>query len=107
MGLEVGKTLAHVHTLARTSVRVICMQALLNAFVLDSSRAHLWLPAAVLLRFGFYGILRHSEFTNVVRRQIVLPSQSWMGFGRQIVVAISEPKTRSYGPRMLFSMFEK
>ena len=69
-------------------------QAILNGFVLDTPRTHLWIPVAVFLRLGFFGLLRPGEFTNLVRRQLVLPSQNYLGFGEQLVFAFESRSGR-------------
>lgn len=90
--------------LPRPGLDALFAQAILNAFILDTPRAHLWIPVAVLLRLAFFGLLRPGEFTNLVRRQLVLPSQNYLGFGEQLVIAIESPKTRRFAARVQFAI---
>ena len=66
-------------------------------------RAWLWLPFAVVLRWGFHALLRSGEFLGAARGHVTLPSQALLGFGQRVDVAILDPKNRRAGGRFQFA----
>ena len=65
-------------------LNAFCTTALLLGFELDPSRASLWLPAAILMRAGYLGVLRPREVGDLRVGRVMLPRGS-LGVGRSIV----------------------
>jgi hypothetical protein len=55
-----------------------------------------WLAVAVLLRLGFFGLLRPTEIRTLRRKDLALPSDICLGTAGQLVIAITQPKTAKH-----------
>ena len=87
------------------------MEALFSLAVImgvcaDSPRANLWLPLAVLLRAGFYGLLRPGEIYALQRAGVALPGQRVRKCGRRGVLTILEPKNRRFAGIYQFAVVD-
>ena len=63
-----------------------------------------WLSFAVVLRLIYFGLLRPGEGVALRRSDITLPSDASFGFGRKVVMAIRNPKTRATAGRSQFAV---
>jgi hypothetical protein len=67
-------------------------------------RAALWIPFAVCLRVGFFGLLRPVEIDQLTRERIALPLDAALGIGMRLVCTIVDPKNRQSAGRLQFSI---
>jgi hypothetical protein len=80
--------------------------ALHLGFTADVCRAALWIPLAVCLRIGYFGLLRPIEIDQLTRLHLALPSDAALGIGQRLVCTLIDPKNRLSAGRMQFAIVD-
>jgi hypothetical protein len=66
-----------------------------------------WLALGVMIRLGFFGLLRPTELRSLRRRDLALPSDICLGSAGQLVVAIAKPKTAKHFGKTQFVVIDE
>ena len=80
--------------------------ALHLGFTADVCRAALWIPLAVCLRIGYFGLLRPVEIDQLTRQHLALPADAALGIGQRWVCTVVDPKNRLFAGRLQFAIVD-
>ena len=74
------------------------------AFAVGAPRACEWCGLGILLRVGFFALLRPSELCRILRSHVVLPIDALRGAGPKAILALPDPKTSNVLGRWQFAL---